>query len=417
MSDGDAATSSGLAIEPVLPDGVGLGGRGAGGAEAGLASAARFSVSNLRHAAIAMLLVVALGSCRCSETVRTDPSGIPGSVNGYAPTIRAPTAPAPELSPLDTSGEAPLPHEPSNSNLLDHQFVFLVQVTAAHAGPWLAVDDLVQRREVELTLRLVQVWKGLIAQAPGTQIEAVIEQRRIPDPDGRPLDPWSRRQPELDVGAAFILFADHKSDVAVDAKVLLGEPALFVVHPSDLAGDVHLAKQGEKIYQDRLHAPLGKDAELDATRALLAFAFDHRAAAREVFGRYLWARIGFTFQRSPERPLAKVLALLMAPDTNPSLQQVCLSALAHTNRRDRAFVVEVGRAFVALLLDPTASKSSRPALITALARLVYPPPGDTAPLALSSDVVPDPAMRARARELSVEFTSYDARRVADWLGQ
>ncbi|WP_159397363.1 hypothetical protein [Sorangium cellulosum] len=322
------------------------------------------------------------------------------------------------MSTHEPLAEGRLPvEEASTSELLSLSNVFVVEIASARMAPWSRGADGLERRNVEMTVRLLEVLKGSLAQAPGATFPLEIEQRR----DGelmvlRHHGLWSHAQPPPDVGVRYLVMAGAAPAAVADAASLMREGACQRLLAPALASDVHLAKQAEKIFQERLSATGVKDPELDAARALLDFANARRAEARDLFGRYLWARILPSFLRSESRPTREALALMTATDATLGLRGECLGSfdrIAPVLANNPDFVRELARALVGMLLDPAAEPLHQRVVTVSLFFLVFP--DEATPRVRADAILPDPGERARARQAVAKVPGDRATKLVAWL--
>jgi hypothetical protein len=361
----------------------------------------------IRAAALLLAAALALPAC--------------GRGSGPADTVPRTTQRDKDPTPMliqDSSAEAPLPHEPgSMSELLAQTEIFTVEITAARPTPWARAADGLEHRKVALQAKVAQVWKGSLRQGAGQGFEVEIEQRRMGE--GLMLGYlglWSHVVPSPEAGVGYLVLADGALGVSADAAALLQEGPLQRLFAPDLALDVHLAKQAEKVHAEALRAPDGGAAPIDAARAILAFAAAHRAEARDVFGRYLWARLIQLFAASPKRPLAEALSLMTAPDATAGLRAECVGAfdrLAPVLAQDRAFLLDLGRALAALVVDPTAAVLRQRVVTVSLYFLVFP--DEAQPRFQAAEILPDAAARARAKAVVESVPGPRGQKLAAWL--
>ena len=315
----------------------------------------------------------------------------------------------------DPSREAALPVEPSSrSELLSATHVFSIEIVSVQSSPWISKSDGTQSRSLDLDIKLLETLKGQLTTPVGEVFEASVDQiqgsPRLP-----PVGIWSALEPEAK--ARYLVVANGLPTSA--AKDVLAERALVRISDGAAAAEVHLAKEGEGVFRAALSAPAnaGKEPDLAASRALLDVALNDVARAGDLFGRYLLARITPSFVRSPDRPVAPLVALLTAPGASFGLRaeiSALLDQVAVELGGDPVFLQAVANGYLQLLVDPGAQRLHHRLVQVSLYLLVFPK-DDGKARAPSSQVVPDAAARARYKAALAAFPGDRSAKLSAWL--
>lgn len=306
-----------------------------------------------------------------------------------------------------------LPHEPgSRSEVLSATHLFTVEVETVTATPWAVGPSGLEQRSLTLKLRLLDVFKGALREKKGEVFEATVGQEReseLVESDYHGL--WSHTSPEPK--KRYLVVAE--SAESRGAALVQDGPAKRLL-AGELGGDVRFALEGETLFQERLHDPTGTARELAAARALLEHADESRSLARDVFGRYLWARVSPVFLASKDRPLVELLDLVTADDaTLPLRAELCdgLYEATLALEPNPELSRKVVRALLTVLLEDEA-KPLRHRLVNAeLHPLVLDPDGR--PKVPADDAVKSPADRAKLGAILTELRTPRATALAAWL--
>ncbi len=330
-------------------------------------------------------------------------SGTPNNTTGSA------------SSAANPSRETDLPVEPSSrSELLSATHVFTVEITAVHPTPWAAKPDGTRSRVLDMDAKLLDVQKGQLATPAGEPFEVSVQQIEV-SPRLPPAGIWSALEPEA--GTRYLVVANGLP--TSKAQDLLAERALVRIADAAAAAEVHLAKEGELVFRSALSDPAhaGKDAEIAASRALLDLASNDIARAGDLFGRYLLARITPSFVRSPERPVAPLVALLVAPGASFGLRaeiSALLDQVAVELGADPVFLQTVASGYFQLLVDPGAQRLHHRLVQVSLYLLIFPKDDGNA-RAPSATVIPDAAARAQFKAALAAFPGDRAAKLSTWL--
>jgi len=218
-----------------------------------------------------------------------------------------------------TQPVAGLPHEAgSPSEVLGASHLFSVEVITLEETPWAKGTDGLEHRALNMEMRLLDVQKGTVALAPQKTFRLRVEQRREDEFLQLSFQGlWSHATPA--VGTRYLVFSEGAS---TDPAELMNEKLCKRLLDSGYAADVRLATQGERIFRQAQ----GGGAQ-NAAKGLLDFAQQNRAKARDVFGRFMWARVGPAFNETEGRSLPEMLQILRAPDTTRELRSALAAEL------------------------------------------------------------------------------------------
>lgn len=325
------------------------------------------------------------------------------------------TEPKEAVSSMDQKPNpgAGLPHEPgSSSEILAATHVFLVEVEAMTASPWAVEADGLEHRNLNLTLRLVDLYKGNLDVEKGKTFPATVPQAResefvVSDYHGI----WSHESPEPKTRYLVVAEGQTRAPAA-----LLTEETVKRLLPGDRAGDLPLAIAAEAAFVAGKKSGTGDAAELAAARALLEHADDVRAKAQDVYGRYLVARLRPVFLSSNDRPVTPLLDLVTDDDATLPLRTELSDGLYELTlalEPNPDLSRKVVRGLLTLLLDD-AAKSLRPRLVNAqLHSLVFDP--EDHPKLRGDDVVKSASEREKLTKILGEVRSDRANKLAAWL--
>lgn len=306
-----------------------------------------------------------------------------------------------------------LPVEPgSRSEVLSATHLFTVEVEAVTATPWAVAPSGLEQRSLTLRLRLLDVLKGALREKKGEVFEAVVGQEReseLVESDYHGL--WSHTSPEPK--KRYLVVAE--SAESRGAALVQDGPTKRLL-AGELAGDVRFAQEGESLYQEQLREAGGTTGELAAARALLDHADASRGLARDVFARYVWARVAPVFLGSKDRPLVELLDLVTADDaTLPLRAELCdgLYEATLALEPNPELSRKVVRALLTVLLEDEA-KPLRHRLVNAqLHSLVLDPEGR--PKVSAEDAVKSPGDRAKLGAILAELRTPRATALGAWL--
>lgn len=320
-------------------------------------------------------------------------------------------------SPFPPPDGAPLPFEKDSlAEVLSSSHIFGVEILSVADEAWKQEADGLERRTLKIQARLAQVYKGDFQQAPGDTFDLVVRQERedammVTDYHGL----WSHVKPEPAAGVRYLAFSKVDTDAPAGAASLLQQGTCQVLLAPDRAADVVASRLGEKAYRTAQGAATGKpDAELQATRALLAFADARSADAQEPFSRYVFARALPSLLAGGARD--ELLALLTKPSASPALKFELLVGLDRVMPelgRDLDFARKAGRAMVAVLLDPGARLTHSRIASVSLFLVVFP--DEKNPRFTAADLVPDADDRAELQAVLASQPSPRAKQLLSWL--
>jgi hypothetical protein len=321
---------------------------------------------------------------------------------------------------MSTAQPASLPHEPaSTSELLSATHLFTVTLDSVKPTPWKLEADGLEHRRLSISAKLLQIFKGALAQPPGATFSVDLAQRR--ESEGSVSDYmglWSHARPEPDVRVSYLLVSRAATGAPADAAALMQEGACKAVLPASRSADVTAAQQGERVYEEarrEQRAAQRPEPEAAAARALLAFARQHAAALGEPFARYVWARVQPSVVGAKARPLDELLAAATAPGSGFALRFEIVAGLDRVVSAlagDPEVVRRIARAHAALLADDTVRQIHPRLVDVSLYNLIFAGDARRFP---AREVFPDASERARLAKLLGAFSSDRARKLASWL--
>lgn len=225
-------------------------------------------------------------------------------------------------------GEPPrddLPHEPgSPAELLSATHLFTAEILTLKATPWSGGADGLEHRQVDMRLRLQEVYKGQVSLKPNETFPLLVEQRReseFIETDYHGL--WSHAGPAP--GVRYLVVADA---AVTSPSELMQEGPCQKLLPAEYESDVRHARQAETLFKEAArNKQEGLDRDLAAARSLLNFTQARRTASKDLFARYLWARVGPAFLQSAERLLTEVTDIITAESATLELRMALIHDL------------------------------------------------------------------------------------------
>lgn len=331
--------------------------------------------------------------------------------------------------PAESGAGAPeaggLPFEPgSASELLFATHLFMVEVMTAAASPWGVADGL-ERRRLDLTLRLLALYKGELRVRPGDAFPLGVEQRRESEYFNFSFHGlWSHVEPPPEVGVRYVVVSQGATD---SPAALMQEDACVRLLAPEYESDILLAREAEQLFRGILDAAgrrsgggSGYEPEPEpeppaAARALLAFAREHAADCRDLFALYLWARVRPSLPAYAELLLPDALALTASPNATLKFRQTLVASVyeaALEFEPDSPPYRMVLATFLALLSQPEASLLREMLVEAQLYNLIFK---DQRPRFDSGEVIPDAAERRAMLGALAPFTTERAQRLKVWL--
>jgi hypothetical protein len=264
-----------------------------------------------------------------------------------------------------------------------------------------------EQRELLLRVRLDAVLKGEVRPTVGSDFTVKVVQIR--EPGGIISDYhgfWSNR--DLASGARYLILSSARTD---DPAQLMQEPAIRSLVPSTQQADVVLAASAEERFAPLWANPATRNAALEE---LLKVAFDHRQTMGSLAPTYFFTRAAASDLRGG--PLTEeILAIVLAPDTVPTLRSVLAAGLANSALDQGATPTqraEIARSLFGLAtVKPAVDLFER--LATAeLYNLIFE---EDAPHIQAHDVIHDEAERVRLVAVLKHFDDERADEIAAWL--
>jgi hypothetical protein len=198
---------------------------------------------------------------------------------------------------------------------------------------------------------------------------------------------------------------------------LLQEGLCQAVFDAGYIADVRAAMEGERIYRDELARAGEPDSGVAAARALLSFASERRSTVKDLFGRYLWARLLPAFLRSEQSLAAPVLTLVQAENATLGLRGVLISGVYEATLLLEPNA-DLSRTVIRALFSVLEQKSAAPLagrLVEAqLYNLALREGNVDVPV---ETIFPEQSERDALRNALQPFTSERARELSSWLAQ
>jgi hypothetical protein len=304
-----------------------------------------------------------------------------------------------------------LPYEPeSASELLSSTHLFETEILSLDATPFVVGDDALEHRRLLMELRLLKLFKGTLDIRPNQTFHLEVEQCReseffVTDYHGI----WSHLEP--DVHIRYIVVA---STELTSPALLMQEGSLQKLLDISYESDVRLGLEAEQIYQTKL-AEAKENSLLIAAGALLKLTQDNQTTAKDVFGRYLWARVGTVFLDTPQRLLPDLLQLILAEDATIELRRSLvqdLYAAILLLEPNLDILRAVLGAFFALLRQESARPLYDTLVDAQIYNLVFE---EGKPRFGARMVIPNSSERNALKAIVSRFGSDRAQRLAGWL--
>lgn len=289
------------------------------------------------------------------------------------------------------------------SEVLDTPTIVQAVVEAADWGPWAPATTSVEERTGTLTVRLADVLRGTLAEAPGDVVTVTAVQRR--HTGGRPvggLGPWAAAP--TDPGAALVAFADGAATTL--AAALDEAHCRRVVLSGPLLADLRLAT-----------GLLRAGATADT---LLAAAERHRGDGGALFAVFVWVAAREALRASLDR-FDRLMTVAEDPDTRVEAQEAYLKAahqdMTFTGAFSAGHRARLARAMLRSALDPRLGTRRRHLLDVYLPTLVGLAAEETLPVAdvLAGDTALGEQVRAELDDPRDPTTTSPALRA--WLGE
>lgn len=302
---------------------------------------------------------------------------------------------------------AALPFEPAaESPLLNATHLFLARPEWIQAGAWARGADGYEQRELTLSMRLAEHWKGPLAAVRNAVFPLRVVQRRVNE--WMPMEPpdlWSARSPD-DLSA--ILVVAVAGDDQREPAALMRPPAARALLAEAAVADVRAA-----IVAERLRNGATEEAGM---QALLAQARENAAVIDAPYGTYLWDRLRPLFGAEPMRWANAVIPLLAQPDASRRFRITVLAGLQHAvldHDPEPQLWHQVLLAYFQLLALPECAFLREDLINLYTHNLVFD--ADDKPVLSARDVFADPAERARLVAVLVQAAGERAERLRRWL--
>lgn len=304
-----------------------------------------------------------------------------------------------------------LPYEPnSSSELLSANHLFTVEILRLESSPWSFGADELERRSLQMDLRLLEVFKGDLDIEENESFQLEVEQRRESEfirSDYYGL--WSHIEPAA--GTRYLVVANG---TATSPAELMQEEYCEQLLDEELSTDVRAAVEAEEKYINAIQK--NGEVETEAARMLLKLAFEYRNQRKDVFARYIWARVRPTFVEDQKSLLPETLEIIAARDGTIELRGSFISDLYATVlfvKPSSDVSREVLRTFFAVLLQEESAPLHYRLVEVQIYNLVFRP--EKKPFAVES-ILPDSAERERVKAVITKFHTDRAREIIAWLG-
>lgn len=305
-----------------------------------------------------------------------------------------------------------LPYEQdSTSEILSSTHVFLVEIVSIEEMPWSGRPDGLEQRGLGMDMRLLEVYKGTLDLEPDGVFHLEAEQRReskfvVSDYHGL----WSHIQPA--VGVQYLVFAIAQTRSPADC---MQEDTCQQLYDGERAPEIRLAVEAERAFKDTYENQASEDPELTAMIALIRFGQEHRATGRDIFGRYLWARVSARFVEDEEHLFPEIQALITASDSHIDLRTSLIydtyDAVLFEKSNSEIYIKVLGT-FFSLLLQAESEQLHEDLVNIYIYDLAVPAEGRKPRV---DRILPDGEERDRIKIVLSKFDTDRAREVLAWL--
>jgi hypothetical protein len=307
-----------------------------------------------------------------------------------------------------------LPFEPDSiSELLSATHLFTVEVASFAATPWTTAADGLEHRSLDMTFRLLALYKGRLDVQPEETFPLNVEQRRESEFFNHEFyGLWSHVEPQPEVGVRYVVVSQGATGAPA---ALMQEGACRRLLTPEYESDILLAREAERLFRRTLDDRGQESPTLSAARALLNFTQERRAVGLDLFALYLWARVQPPLLQAPEVLLPEALALALSPDARTKFRLIIVASVyeaALLFAPDSPPYQLVLRALLTLLTRPEAAPLHETLVEVQLYNLLFQ---NSVPRFPRAGIVPDAAERGRLRDALAPFASERAQRIKVWL--
>ncbi len=300
----------------------------------------------------------------------------------------------------------------SSSELLSANHLFFVEIVSLQEGSWATGTDGLEHRQLEMNVRLLEIFKGILDVPPKQAFPLKVQQLRESEfvsSDYHGL--WSHISPTA--GTRYLVFANASSN---SPAALMQEGACEKLLGPEYISDVHLAVQAETLFRHASPSEEGASREHSAMQSLLRFSNEKRSQAKDLYERYLWARVNRAFREKEPHVLSQILGMVAAPEGTLEFRSGLISDLYDTTvnlQPDAELTRRVLRVFFSLLLQKEAAPLQPNLVDVEIYGLAFE---DDKPALSSASVFPDAREREHLRSVVHQFDSERAHELSAWLG-
>ena len=299
----------------------------------------------------------------------------------------------------------------SSSELLSAPHIFLVEILDLAEQPWGRGAGGLESRRLRMHLRLLEIFKGTLQVATGSPFPLEVQQHRESEyvtSDDHGL--WSNLSPG--VGTKYLVFADASSN---SPAALMQEGACQTLLGPEYVPDVHLAIEAEVAFRRASRAGSHAETEEDPALALLHFGSEKRSEAKDLFERYLWARVSPAFQRKQPQVVSQTLQLIAEPSGSMEFRSGLISDVYDGTvdlQPDPQLTQRVLKTLFSVLLQKDAEPLHERLVDVEIYGLAFE---DDKPAFHSESIFSDERERERLRGAVLQVDSERARELAAWL--
>lgn len=305
-----------------------------------------------------------------------------------------------------------LPYEQdSTSEILSSTHLFLVEVVSIEEMPWSGGPDGLEHRGLGMDMKLLEVYKGTLDLEPDGVFHLEVEQRReseFVESDYHGL--WSHIEPA--VGVQYLVFAIAQTQSPADC---MQEDTCQRLYDGERTPEIRLAVEAERVFRDTYENQALEDPELTAMIALIRFGQEHRVTGRDIFGRYLWARVSARFIQDEEHLFPEIQALIAASDAQIDLRTSLIYDTYDAvlfEKSNSEIYIKMLRTFFSLLLQAESEQLHEDLVNIYIYDLAVPAEGRKPRV---DRVLPDGEERDRIEIVLSKFDTDRAREVLAWL--
>ncbi len=308
-----------------------------------------------------------------------------------------------------------LPYEPdSGSELLSATHIISVEIISLKETPWSSEDGMLEQRVLDVDLKLLKVLKGAVDLEPGNGFTIRVTQRResefeVSDYHGL----WSHI--ELQKGQSYLIISTAASN---SPPTLMQEDTCKGIHDTGYEGDVRLALDAERLYNEKIHeTDHGDRPELAAAEAIIGLTESTEIPCKDMYARYLWARIRPSFLQYDDSLKDKVLSMIIAEEKTYEFRSSLIAdfddAVLFLDSKP-SLANSALKAYLEIILQNKSERLHDALVNVYIYNSIFDDKGHV--LVKAIDIFPDVSYRQRLKVAVGAIDSKRATEIVKWLG-